>query len=154
MRSAIYLLVLCAFAALSFGQNSAPGKSNAAAATSNADAIRQVEDDWLKAERTTDIAAIERILSDDYAGVGSNGPVPGKAQLLKNLRPSAGNAPPYTVEKSDMRIFLVADTAVATYAKTYTAKENGNVAHEDMTDIFVKDHEAWKLRFARSTLIQ
>jgi len=154
MRPIILALLLCS-SALAYAQTSAiamvtirdspPGDS---------DIVRKLEEDWLKAEQTTDVAAIERILADDYTGVGSNGPIPGKAQLLTGLRPHAGQAPPYTVERSDMRIFLVSDTVIVTYTKTYTSRENGNVNHEDMTDIFVKDHGAWKLRFARSSLKQ
>jgi hypothetical protein len=40
----------------------------------------------------------------------------------------------------DMHIYILDNTAVAAYAKTYTAKENGNVAHEDTTRIFTKNH--------------
>ena len=104
-----------------------------------------------KTERTTDVAALDRILADDFAGVGTNGPAPGKTQLLKNLQPHAGQAPPYTVETSDMHIIVRGDTAVAAYTKTYTAKEHGNVDHEDMTDVFTRDHGMWKLRISRNS---
>jgi|SRR5579859_1269775 len=154
MRHVILALLLCS-TTLAFPQSSAIAMvSIHDAPPSDSDAVRQLEDEWLKAERTTDITAIERIMADDYAGIGSNGTIPSKAQLLSDLRSHAGQAPPYTVDKSDMRIFLVGNTLVATYTKTYTAKENGNVNHEDMTDIFVKEHGVWKLRFARSTLNQ
>jgi len=151
MRPLICALLLCC-STLALPQTSAIAMVTISEAPSDSEIIRQIEDDWLKAERTTDIAAIERILARDFAGVGSNGPVPGKSELLRTLRPHAGQSPPYTVEHSDMRIFLLGDTAVATYTKTYTAKENGNVGHEDMTDIFLKDHGTWKLRFSRSSL--
>ena len=69
------------------------------------------------------------------SGIGANGQTPGKAQLLKNWRSQSGQAPPYTVETSDMRVFVLGEAAVASYTKTYTAKENGNIAHEDVTDV-------------------
>ena len=124
----------------------------AASIQSDEVAIQQIEDEWLKTERSTDLAAVNRILADDFAGVGTNGPAPGKAQLLKNLQTHAGQAPPYTVETSDMHIIVRGDTAVAAYTKTYTAEENGNVGHEDMTDVFTRDHGRWKLRISRSSL--
>lgn len=114
-------------------------------------AIQQIEDEWLETERTTDLAALDRILADDFAGVGPNGPAPGKAQLLKDLQAHAGQAPPYTVEHSDMQIIVRGDTALAAYTKTYTAKENGSVDHEDMPDVFTRDHGKWKLRISRNT---
>lgn len=76
---------------------------------------------------------------------------PGKAELLKTWRASAGQALPYTVETADMRIYILGDSAVAAFTKTYTAKENGNVAHEATTHVFTKDHGTWKMRFSRST---
>ena len=90
-------------------------------------------------------------MADDFVGIGANGQTPGKAQLLKNWRSQAGQAPSYTVETSDMRVFVLGETAVATYTKTYTAKENGNIAHEDVTDIFTRQHGSWKLRLSRSS---
>jgi len=90
-------------------------------------------------------------MADDFAGVGTNGPAPGKGELLKNLQVHAGQAPPYTVENSDMHVIVRGDRGVASYTKTYTAKEKGNVDHEDMTDVFTRDHGKWKLRVSRYT---
>jgi hypothetical protein len=116
--------------------------------------IRQIEDDLLNAERHTDPAVLERVLADDYVNLGPNGLAPGKADLLKNFRPHAGEVPPYTVDTSDMHVYLLGETAVAACVKTYTAKENGNVAHEDTTHIFTRDHGSWKLRISRASIRQ
>jgi ketosteroid isomerase-like protein len=149
MRSPLFLVAACLCVTSAFGQ----GTSTPATHRDQTDvaAIQQIEDDWLKTERTTDVAALDRILAEDFEGVGTNGPAPGKAQLLKNLQPHAGQAPPYTVETSDMHIIVRGDTAVAAYTKTYTAKENGNVDHEDMTDVFTRDQGKWKLRISRNS---
>ncbi len=151
MRSPLLIVAACLWVASAFGQG-APS-STTASSPDQADiiAIQQLEDEWLKAERSTDLAALDRILADDFAGVGTNGPAPGKAQLLKNLQPHAGQAPPYTVETSDLHIIVRGDTAIAAYTKTYTAKENGNVDHEDMTDVFTRDHGEWKLKMSRNS---
>jgi SnoaL-like domain len=68
------------------------------------------------------------------------------------MRPHAGQAPPYSVENSDMHIYILGDTAVTAYVRTYKAKENGNVSREDTTHIFVKDHGAWKLKVSRASI--
>lgn len=91
-------------------------------------------------------------MADDFIGIGTHGQTPGKAQLLKNWRSQAGRAPPYAVETSEMRVFALGEAVVATYAKTYTAKENGNVAHEDVTDVFTRQNGSWRLRLSRSSL--
>jgi ketosteroid isomerase-like protein len=137
-----------------FGQ-SAPASSAppipASAASPDYRAIQQLEDDWLKAERNTDPAILDRVLSDDFVNLGPTGQAANKAQLLKNWQPHAGQPPAYAVETSDMHIYVLGDSAVAAYSKTYTAKENGNVIHEDTTHVFTKDHGAWKLRLSRSS---
>src|ERR1700756_2806642 len=95
MRSSLLLAAACLCV------TSAPGQATSTAASpadqTDVASIQQIEDDWLKTERITDVAAVDRILADDFEGVGTNGPAPGKAQLLKNLQPHAGQAPPYTV---------------------------------------------------------
>lgn len=141
---------VCLWAVVALGQDRPPR-----AATNGEDAdtagIRKIEDDALTAERTTNAAVLERTMADDFVGIGPNGVAPGKAQLVKNWQAHAGQAPPYSVEISDMHIVVRGDVAAAAYTKTYTAKENGKVAHEDKTDVFTKDHGEWKLRVSRSS---
>ena len=151
MRSPLFLVAIIVTVTSAFGQSTATSTTAPSADQTDTTVIQQLEDEWLNTQRTTDLAALERILADDFAGVGTNGPTPGKTKLLKDMQPHAGQAPPYTVENSDMHIIVRGDTAVASYRKTYTAKENGNVAHEDMTDIFTRDHGKWKLRISRYT---
>lgn len=152
MRTALFLMAACLWATSALGQGASKPPAASSPDQTDVAAIQQIEDEWLKAERTTDPAILEKVLAQDFAGVGPNGLTPGKEQLLKNWQPHAGQAPPYTVERSDMRIIVRGDTAVAAYTKTYTAKENGNVAHQDATDVFTKDQGHWKLRISRSSL--
>lgn len=151
MRNPRFLVATCLWVTSAVGQGAPTPATASPSDQPDVAAIQQIEDEWLKAERTTDPAALERILADDFAGIGSNGVSPGKAQLLKNWQPHAEQAPPYTVETSDMHIIVRGDTGVAAYTKTYTAKENGNVAHQDMTDVFTRDHGMWRLRISRYT---
>jgi ketosteroid isomerase-like protein len=154
MRTAVLcLVVLCFFAQPVFAQSQAIAVVSKPAPAPQGDVIliEQMEDDWLKAERNTDPSALEKILSDDFVNLAPTGLAPGKAELMKNWQPHAGQAPAYTVETSDMRIYVLGDTAVAAFAKTYTTKDKGNVAHEDTTHIFTKDRGIWKLRVSRSS---
>ena len=147
----LLLTAVCLSAAWALGQGASNSATPSSPDLTDVAAIQQIEDEWLQTERTTDLASLERILADDFAGVGPNGPAPDKAQLLKGLQQHAGQAPPYTVEHSDMHIIVRGDTAIAAYTKTYTAKENGNVDHEYKTDVFTRDHGKWQLRISRSS---
>jgi hypothetical protein len=114
--------------------------------------IQHIEDDILKGEKTTDIAVLERVLADDYVNLTPRGVGPTKAEIISHLQPRAGQAPPYSLETNDMHIYVLGDAAVAAFTRTYTAKENGNILHEDTTHIFKKEHGAWKLKISRATL--
>jgi ketosteroid isomerase-like protein len=146
------LIVLCWWAAPAFTQNPSNSTSKAATIQNDSEVIQQIEDDWLKGENTTDIAVLERVLADDYVNLTPRGLGPTKQELIRHLQPSAGHSPPYSLATSDMHIYILGDTAVAAYTKTYTAKENGNPAHEDTTHIFTKDRGTWKLRISRASI--
>lgn len=145
MKFLICCLTLITLAAPSFAQ------SNSSPQQDDVKAIQQVEDDWLRGERTTDIATFERLLADDYVNLTPQGVGPGKAKIIEQVRTRAGQAPPYSIETADMHIYILGDVAVAAYVKTYTAKQNGNVMHEDNTHIFKKENGVWKLKLSRES---
>lgn len=155
-RMLFCLVVLFMVAAPVIGQSAAPqGAARDASATQgDAKAIQQIEDDWLQAERTTDISVIERLLADDYVSLNPWGFGPSKAELVEHLRPRAGQSPPYSLQTDDMHIYILDSVAFAAFTKTYTAKANGNVQREDNTHIFKKENGVWKLKISRPTLHQ
>jgi ketosteroid isomerase-like protein len=148
-----FFLVLCSWAPIAFSQASsnAPVAATGSVQQDDRALIQQIEDDLLKGERTTDVSVLKRVFADDYVSLTPRGFGPTKAELTKHLTPQAGQAPPYNVETSAIHIYLLGDTAVAAYVKTYTAKENSNVTHEDTTHIFTKDRGTWRLRISRTS---
>ncbi len=154
MRHAVScLLALCLLAPV-FGQSKPATEPTKTATTPENDEklIQKIEDDLLAGERNTNIQVQERVLADDYVNLITGGLGPGKAGIIAYLREREGSAPPYLVETRDMHIYILDNTAVAAFTKTYTAKENGNVAHEDTTHIFTRDHGVWKLKISRATI--
>jgi hypothetical protein len=145
----IALLCVTSFA---IGQNQAKLPSQPSAAEADRRTIQETEDDLVNGENTTVMAVFDQVLADDYVNLIPSGPGPGKAEILKHFQPHAGQAPPYSVQATDMQIYILGDTAVAAFVKTYTAREGGNVAREDTTHIFTKDHGTWKLRISRASV--
>jgi len=146
------MILLSPVAAFAQGQPSPPPCTTATRQQSDTQAIEQIEADFLSAEKETDPAIIDRVLADDYVNLTPHGIGPGKAELLKNFRTHVGQAPPYSVENRDMHIYILGDTGVAACVKVYTAKENGNIAHEDTTHIFTRTNGVWKLRISRANI--
>jgi len=130
---------------------SADTQKSTSTAQPDIDAIQRIEAELLKAEGTTDIAVFDRTLADDYVNLGPHGLGPAKNQIIEGMRPHAGQAPPYSVEMHDLHVYVLGDTAVAASVRIYTAKENGNIANEDSTHIFVRDHGNWKLKISRAS---
>jgi hypothetical protein len=114
-------------------------------------AIQQIEVDLLSAERNIDPAVINRIFSEDWVNLTPTGLGSSKPAVLGNYKNHSGVTPPYSVDAQDMRIYILGDSAVAAYVKVYKAKENGNVAHQDITDIFTKMNGVWKVRVSRTS---
>jgi ketosteroid isomerase-like protein len=155
MRYAIALaLFFCPCVPSAFKQAAPTQAQQATAATvvqGDTNAIQTIEADLLKSEATTNIAVMERTLADDYVNLVPRGPGRGKKEILEGMKPHAGQAPPYSVEVHDLHVYLLGDTAVAVFVKTYTAKENGNMANEDATHVFARDHGSWKLKISRAS---
>jgi len=155
MRYAIALaLFLCLCVLSAFNQAASAQTQPSTAATGvqgDTNAIQTIEADLLKSEATTNIAVMEQTLADDYVNLVPSGPGPGKKEIIEGMKPHAGQAPPYSVEMHELHVYFLGDTAVAVFVKTYTAKENGNMANEDMTHVFVRDHGNWKLKISRAS---
>jgi len=153
MRYTIVLALLLCFGVPSGLSQSAPSEAQKSptAVRSDNDAIRGLEGELITAETTTDIAAFERILGDDYVNLNPRGMGPGKNKILEGMKPHAGQAAPYSVEMNDLEVYVLGDTAVAASVRTYTAKANGNTAKEDTTHIFVRDNGTWKLKISRAS---
>ena len=50
--------------------------------------LKQMEDDWAKAAKDKDAAAVENMIADDYAGINSKGKHQNKTQLLDEIKTS------------------------------------------------------------------
>jgi ketosteroid isomerase-like protein len=150
VRNAVLFISLCSLSAVVMAQSATSGLPTDHNKSSEVQAIRQVEAQLLDAERTTDLRILQQICADDYVNLTPTGVGPDKAELLSRLKVHEGEAPPYSVKQQDMRIYVLNDTsAVAAYVKVYIANENGNVARQDATDVFTKDHGSWRLRFSK-----
>ena len=115
--------------------------------------IRQLEAEMLKGEMNSDPVVFEKILANDCVILpGGPGPGPTKAKLVEGVHKSQGQAPPYVASVEDMHIYVLGDTATAMYVKEYAPRANpGEVDRQDVTDIFVRSADTWKLKISRSS---
>ncbi|HXB62329.1 MAG TPA: nuclear transport factor 2 family protein [Acidobacteriaceae bacterium] len=74
--------------------------------------IAQLEDDWFQAQRTNDVATIDKLLSDDYIGISAQGMVSTKAQVLTRMQ--TRQIVINQLDVQDQKISIHGDTAVVT----------------------------------------
>lgn len=136
---AVPLLLACACA-----QAAAP-----AAASPGAAPLLRLEQTWLRAAQSRDIAALKRILSEDYTDINYAGILRDKADALR--------APNVTSRKttqtlSQERVRIYGSAAVVTGLGTLVA---GSHRYQwRFTDVFIADHGTWRAVSSQETPVQ
>jgi uncharacterized protein (TIGR02246 family) len=105
-------------------------------------ALIQIERDWAAASAANDAAALEKLTTDDYVN-NSNGQIITKKQLLADIRSGASKVS--SAEASDLRVFVVGDTATVHGVWTQKSSLRGKdtSATERFVDTFVKRDGRW-----------
>jgi ketosteroid isomerase-like protein len=85
--------------------------------------IEALEMDWRKAQLTNNVAAVDRLLADDYLGISANGTLETKADELTRRR--TGSLHITQLDLSDIKVRIYGDTAVVT-SKADLVGKNGD----------------------------
>ena len=102
----------------------------------------QIERDWAVASAANDAAALDKLTTDDWVN-NSNGQIITKKQLLADIRSGASKVS--SAEASDLRVFVVGDTATVHGVWTQKSSLRGKdtSAMERFVDTFVKRDGRW-----------
>ncbi len=102
--------------------------------------LTALEYEWNDANIKGNKAAVRRILADEFRGVGADGSVQNKEQLLKSLKPEPLIA---SLKLSDLKISLAGDTVVLTGLNT-AKSTGGQVLKFRFTDTFLWRDRRWQ----------
>ena len=136
------LLLTLVFFALVVGQGGE--KSKAPQAGGVEQQLKQMEDDWQKATRTKDAAALKRMIAEDWVATDDKGKALNREQYI-----SQTTANPDVIQSNenfDMQVRVYGDTAVVTGGSKEKGTRNGT-AYTDTyrwTDVFVKRGGRWQ----------
>ena len=86
--------------------------------------VEQLEETWRIAQINDDIAAMDRLLSDDYVGITMNGQVVTKTQQLERMR--ARQFVLTKIELNDVKVKLIGTTAIVTCQAEVEGTNEGN----------------------------
>lgn len=73
-------------------------------ASGTADAIKQLERDWVNAQKAGDVAKLGQILSDDWMGLGFDGTKTNKKQSLDNIKSGANKLDSFEIGPMDVQV--------------------------------------------------
>lgn len=102
--------------------------------------LTALEYEWNDANIKGNKAAVRRILADEFRGVGGDGSVKNKEQLLATLEPEPSIA---SLKLSDLKISLAGDTVVLTGLNT-AKSTRGQVVKFRFTDTFLWRDRRWQ----------
>jgi ketosteroid isomerase-like protein len=127
------------------GDNSAGGKSKAERE------VLKLLDGWLDALKRSDMAALDRIIADDFTIVGTEGAIRSKEQDLAPIK--SGDLKFESLATEDVKVFVYGDTAVVTGIGTYKVNFKGRAAdvRERFFDVYQKRKGRWQVIASRST---
>lgn len=137
-------LLITALVSLAVGQgNSQPQAGNAE------QEVRKLERQWLDAYEKRDVAAMEKILADNFISTFPNGMRQTKPQVLKFIgQPRRPGSPSPKFSSEDVQAFVYGDTVILTgKLVTLWPGPDGTSRKQEVryTDTYVKQNGNWQV---------
>ena len=142
MKRALFIAVLAlAAASITRGQKQSARRDQ----RSVEQAIRQVDDERIKAQVGADAVALDRIYADDFIGVGPSGTVRTKPQVISDF--TSGELKFQSITTAEVQVRVYGNTAVETGLSTMDGQDKGKAVPRDtrFTRVWVKQHGRWRL---------
>jgi len=138
---------------VAFCAGMALAQTPAAAGTSVADQLKQVEKNWTDAQKTRIVEKLGEILADNWIGIGWDGETSDKAKALAELK-SPGNSLD-SIDMGPMQVRVFGSTAIVTGSDTEKSKEHGKDSSGKYiwTDVFVKQNGKWRAIASQSAKV-
>ena len=108
-------------------------------------AIRQLNSERIRAQIGADATAVDRIYADDFTGVGPNGTVRTKAQLILDF--TSGDLKFRSITTDEFQVRIYENTALETGLSTMSGQDKGKAVPRDtrFTRVWVKQQGRWRL---------
>jgi ketosteroid isomerase-like protein len=149
----ILILTVMVHTGWAFAQTRQPvGESTAV--SSAEDEIKKLEEMRNQAVLHGDVAALDRMTSDDYTFITLRGEMRTKSDILKGF--ASGSFHYESREISDLKVRIYGDTAVVTGRSVQKGRENGKDYSGDywFTRVYIKQKGRWLTVALQTTLIQ
>lgn len=96
MKTLSVFLLVCAAFGVAYGQANKP--------SGEAEAVKQVERDWVDAQKAVNIDKLSQIIADDWSGVGSEGNKSTKAEYLNEVKSGVSKLDSFELGPMDVKV--------------------------------------------------
>jgi ketosteroid isomerase-like protein len=153
-RLTVTLLMMALSAGMVLAQpqtKATDAKKPAASPNAAADELKQIENDWVDAQKAKNADKLGEILADSWVALDWDGKTTDKAKALAELK-TAGNSLD-SFEMGPMKVRIFGSTAVVTGSDTEKSMEDGKDTSGKYiwTDVFVKQNGKWRAVASQST---
>lgn len=116
--------------------------------------LLELDGRWNDAYPRRDVAALERVIADDWVCIDGAGRVIGKRELIERVESSAGFLDPYEFDETELRVF--GGAAVSTGRLSGEARDGeGRVYVEQRyTRVYVKREGRWQCVATQVTVVR
>jgi len=115
--------------------------------------LMQLEHDWSEADVKKDVAALNRILAEDWTGIDFQGTVMNKAQALMEVAAKSDATATQSTVLGEMKIRVFGNTALVSGTEVETSQYRGQDSSGEYiwTDVFVQRSGRWQAVSSQST---
>jgi len=108
-------------------------------------AIKQLDNERIRAQIEADAVALDRIYADDFIGVGPSGTVRTKSQVISDF--TSGDLKFQSIVTDEVQVRVYDNAAVETGLSTMTGQDKGKAVPNDtrFTRVWVKLQGRWRL---------
>ncbi len=116
--------------------------------------VLELDREWNEAYPQRDVAALDRVIADDWVCIDGAGLIINKGQLLDRVKQSAGFLNPYRFDEISLRMF--GETAIVTGRLSGTGHDEGVEFHLEQryTRVYLKRNERWQSVSTQVTVVK
>ena len=141
------ILLVAACLSPVYGQAKSP-------ASGTADAIKQLERDWVNAQKAGDVAKLGQILADDWMGLGFDGTKTSKKQTLDNIKSGANKLDSFEIGPMDVQV--IGNVAIVQGSDTEKSSFKGKDTSGKWVwmDVFAMRDGKWQAVRSQSAMVK
>jgi len=136
------------------GSSAVFGQAAKAASSDPAEMVKQLERDWIAAQKAVNVDRLSQIVADDWAGLGTDGVTSTKKQFLDNVKSGASKVD--SIEVGAMEVKVMGNVAVVQGSDTEKSSFKGKDTSGKWVwmDVFENRNGKWQAVRSQSALVK